>query len=327
MRSSGVHHVDLVVSSIERSLPFYRELLGPLGYHRISEVEGERGETIWYLSGPGVSIGLREAAEQRASDRPLRVGLHHLAFEAVSRAVVDERARWLVERGRRDRERPRGVRVPAGLLRGVLLRPGRDQAGDRPRPRPGGVGLLVADGRQRPRPHSSDGTAHQSVRLAQKLETAASRRTRSTASPSSRDRPALGCSVRQITHATSTLGTATSDGVERRIACRNPVEIRGEGKASNDAASSGEAGARPAGLLTRSGRLEAQLPTGSAPRDPRRIVAREAGAADRRLGQPRGGLHPLEREVVERGGADQLAHLLHRRCAAASCSSSAMSIP
>ena len=46
MRSSGVHHVDLVVSSIERSLPFYRELLAPLGYHRIGEVEGERGETI-----------------------------------------------------------------------------------------------------------------------------------------------------------------------------------------------------------------------------------------------------------------------------------------
>ena len=61
MRSSGVHHVDLVVSSIERSLPFYRELLAPLGYHRIGEVEGERGETIWYLGGPGSSIGLRQA--------------------------------------------------------------------------------------------------------------------------------------------------------------------------------------------------------------------------------------------------------------------------
>ena len=42
VRSTGVHHVDLVVSSIERSLPFYRDLLAPLGYHGISEVEGER---------------------------------------------------------------------------------------------------------------------------------------------------------------------------------------------------------------------------------------------------------------------------------------------
>jgi glyoxylase I family protein len=97
MRSlSGVHHVDLVVSSIERSLPFYRDLLAPLGYHRISE--GERGETIWYLSGPDVDVGLREAQSEGEADR-YRVGLHHVAFEAWSRAMVDERAAWLRERG------------------------------------------------------------------------------------------------------------------------------------------------------------------------------------------------------------------------------------
>ena len=94
MRSGGVHHVDLVVSSIERSLPFYRELLGPLGWHGISEVEGERGETIWYLLGRDTAIGLREAQSDEGADR-YRVGLHHLAFEASSRAVVDERADWL----------------------------------------------------------------------------------------------------------------------------------------------------------------------------------------------------------------------------------------
>jgi len=100
MRTSGVHHVDLVVSSIERSLTFYRELLAPLGFHRIGEVEGERGETIWYLSGPGSSIGLREAQSERK--QPLdryEVGLHHLALEASSRAAVDERASWLRSHG------------------------------------------------------------------------------------------------------------------------------------------------------------------------------------------------------------------------------------
>jgi catechol 2,3-dioxygenase-like lactoylglutathione lyase family enzyme len=95
---AGVHHVDLVVSSIERSLPFYRDLLAPLGYHRISEVEGERGETIWYLGGPDVALGLREAQTEGTHDR-YRVGLHHVAFEAWSRAVVDERAAWLAEQG------------------------------------------------------------------------------------------------------------------------------------------------------------------------------------------------------------------------------------
>ena len=98
--ATGVDHVDICVSSIERSLPFYRELLAPLGYHRVSEVEGERSETIWYLSGPGASVGLREA--QTETEEPYdryRVGLHHLAFQAPSRAVVDERAGWLREYG------------------------------------------------------------------------------------------------------------------------------------------------------------------------------------------------------------------------------------
>jgi glyoxylase I family protein len=101
VRSSGVDHVDLVVSSIERSLPFYRDLLAPLGWHRIQEAEGERGETIWYLSGPGSWIGLREAQSAPPGlpyDR-YRIGLHHLAIEAHSRALVDERAEWLREQG------------------------------------------------------------------------------------------------------------------------------------------------------------------------------------------------------------------------------------
>ena len=96
----SVQHVDLVVSSIERSLPFYRELLAPLGFHRIGEVEGERGETIWYLSGAASALGLREA--QTPSEGPYdryRVGLHHLAFEARSRGAVNERAGWLRDQG------------------------------------------------------------------------------------------------------------------------------------------------------------------------------------------------------------------------------------
>ena len=100
MRSSGVHHVDLVVSSIERSLPFYRDLLGPLGWHGLSEVEGERSETIWYLWGPGCSVGLRAAQSETPGgvDR-YRLGLHHVAFEAYSRSLVEERANWLREIG------------------------------------------------------------------------------------------------------------------------------------------------------------------------------------------------------------------------------------
>jgi catechol 2,3-dioxygenase-like lactoylglutathione lyase family enzyme len=99
MRAGGVHHLDLVVSSMERSLPFYRELLGPLGWHGISEVEGERGETIWYLLGSETQIGLREEQSHDGRYDRYAIGLHHLAFEASSRGVVDERADWLRANG------------------------------------------------------------------------------------------------------------------------------------------------------------------------------------------------------------------------------------
>ena len=55
------------------------------------------------VAGPGSSIGLRQAQadrEQRIGgvDR-YSIGLHHLALEAVSRSVVDERHEWLASTG------------------------------------------------------------------------------------------------------------------------------------------------------------------------------------------------------------------------------------
>jgi glyoxylase I family protein len=97
MRSTGVHHVDLVVSDIERSLAFYRGVFGPLGWHGALEQRGERGETIHYLYGPGSSIGLREAPDGAASlpvDR-YRVGLHHVCLEVESREALEEAGRRL----------------------------------------------------------------------------------------------------------------------------------------------------------------------------------------------------------------------------------------
>lgn len=97
-----VDHVDLVVSSIERSLPFYRGLLGPLGWVSVSEERGERGETIHYLWGPDWqgALGLRESpsASPGSHDR-YALGLHHLGFDAPSREAVDAAARWLREQG------------------------------------------------------------------------------------------------------------------------------------------------------------------------------------------------------------------------------------
>ncbi len=97
--TSKLSHVDLVVGSLDVSLPFYRELLGPLGWRDGGAIEGERGETVHYLSvaGTGVAaIGLREAqsdAHPPPYDR-YALGIHHLCLDVPSRAVVDERGEW-----------------------------------------------------------------------------------------------------------------------------------------------------------------------------------------------------------------------------------------
>jgi glyoxylase I family protein len=100
LRRALFDHVDLVVESIERSLPFYRDLLEPLGVTRWSETEGERGETIHYGGGPDIAgaIGLREKQSEGEVDR-YAPGAHHVAFYAPSREVIDERAAWLRENG------------------------------------------------------------------------------------------------------------------------------------------------------------------------------------------------------------------------------------
>jgi glyoxylase I family protein len=97
---AGVHHTDLVVTSLERSLPFYQELLG---WTESGEIVGEQGELVIYIWPPGRpaywrgSIGLREKqsdAHPVPYDR-YAIGVHHLAFVVQSRADVDERAEWL----------------------------------------------------------------------------------------------------------------------------------------------------------------------------------------------------------------------------------------
>jgi catechol 2,3-dioxygenase-like lactoylglutathione lyase family enzyme len=109
VRSTGVHHVDLVVSDLARSLRFYREVLGPLGWHGVSEAPGERGETIHYLYGPGSSIGLRQAPRPAAGlpvDR-YEIGLHHLCFEVEDLPALEAAAARLRELGATISDGPR----------------------------------------------------------------------------------------------------------------------------------------------------------------------------------------------------------------------------
>jgi glyoxylase I family protein len=101
--TGAVAHIDIVVGDLARSLAFYRGLLEPLGWWTSGTIVGERGERVVYLQGADrTQLGLREPPAGAAPPRPpdrYDVGLHHLAFRAVSRELVLDRASWLRERG------------------------------------------------------------------------------------------------------------------------------------------------------------------------------------------------------------------------------------
>ena len=92
MPTAGIHHVDLAVAHVPRSLAFYRDLLAPLGWDEEVTYPTYRGtEEVVYLVRTGVrngGIGLRQAdgGEHRYYD----VGIEHLAFEVEGRDEVDE---------------------------------------------------------------------------------------------------------------------------------------------------------------------------------------------------------------------------------------------
>ncbi|TMK74415.1 MAG: bleomycin resistance protein [Actinobacteria bacterium] len=112
MLESKFSHIDIVVTSLERSLAFYRGLLEPLGWSDGGRIVGERGEQVQYISarGQGVAaLGLRERqsdAHGIAYDR-YAIGLHHICFDVPSREVVDERAEWLADQGAKIESEPR----------------------------------------------------------------------------------------------------------------------------------------------------------------------------------------------------------------------------
>ena len=94
----GLGHIDLVCSDVERSVAFYRSVLG-LG--EPATFTGECGETIYYLRFPvhgSGSLGLRPALTQLDFEL-YAPGLHHVAFAVESRADVDAIHAAAVEAG------------------------------------------------------------------------------------------------------------------------------------------------------------------------------------------------------------------------------------
>lgn len=90
MPAKGIHHVDLAVADVARSLGFYLGLLGPLGWVEDVRYPTYRGtEEVVYLKDPntGAMLGLRPA--DGGTHRYYEVGIEHLAFEGLQ---LDPRA-------------------------------------------------------------------------------------------------------------------------------------------------------------------------------------------------------------------------------------------
>ena len=90
MPAKGIHHVDLAVADVERSLTFYLGLLGPLGWVEEVRYPTYRGtEEVVYLEDPttGAMLGLRPA--DGGEHNYYGVGIEHLAFYVDSREEED----------------------------------------------------------------------------------------------------------------------------------------------------------------------------------------------------------------------------------------------
>ena len=94
----SIHHIDLAVGDVERSLAFYQGLLGPFGLREAGRFPSYRGtEEIVYLRAGEQYLGLRPAdgGEHHYYD----VGLEHLAFYVDTRDEVDAAHRMALDMG------------------------------------------------------------------------------------------------------------------------------------------------------------------------------------------------------------------------------------
>lgn len=92
-----IHHVELYVSDLERSIHFWTPFTALLGYTPdrwsggINYVRGDDDPYLCLVPAP--------AAHLAAGYHRQRVGLNHLAFRGESRAQVDRVADWVLATG------------------------------------------------------------------------------------------------------------------------------------------------------------------------------------------------------------------------------------
>ena len=96
MSKGLIHHIEIYVSDLSKTVEFWDWFLEELGYTLFQEWEGGKS---WKL---GETYIVFVQAEERFLDEPYhrcRVGLNHLAFHAESRQHVDDMTQRLKEKG------------------------------------------------------------------------------------------------------------------------------------------------------------------------------------------------------------------------------------
>jgi catechol 2,3-dioxygenase-like lactoylglutathione lyase family enzyme len=110
----AIHHIDLAVGDIERSLAFYLAVLGPLGAEVDCRYPSYRGtEEVVYLSVGEQLLGLRQA--DGGTHRYYDVGIEHLAFIVDTRQELDDAYARCLELGARIHFPPEEDRDIPGL--------------------------------------------------------------------------------------------------------------------------------------------------------------------------------------------------------------------
>jgi glyoxylase I family protein len=106
IETTGLHHLRLTVTNLERSRAFYTEVLG---FQVVAESPGSPDDPqvradpnrlyggVVFLTN-GMLIGLRPVAPGEDRFDSERVGLDHLSFTVASRQALEEAARRLDER-------------------------------------------------------------------------------------------------------------------------------------------------------------------------------------------------------------------------------------